>query len=293
MTSSVSAFQAIFYQPLTADRDVDPSVWLQAFQAARGNGFEAVVFQWTEHGNAFEEPVAKQWLQARMSDAIKADLKIVVGLYADADMFSAVKVPNDLLEPYFLKVTEKNRVLAAFWQDHIPEQALIGWYLPFEVDDRRWRARADMAALSSALKRDVQALNMISDLPVYISSFFRGNATPAAYEDMLSTIRDQSGVRFWVQDGSGNRVLSADERQLYLLPLHQCDQSPVDGIVYEIFREVGTPQHFEANSLAKKQMRVAIKQRAPCGGDSVFFSLRYFYPLVARRQSSADQAVQR
>lgn len=285
MSPSVSAFQSIFYQPQVADQDIDTSIWPNAFRAVRDKGFEAIVFQWTASGDDFEDAQAKQWLRERVGEAVEADLKIIVGLYEDPDMFSAVAVEDDLLEPYFLKLTQKNQSLAEYWVKTLPAQALLGWYLPFEIDDRRWRAPDALAALTSALHRDVQALKMVSEKPVYISSFFRGNATPTAYEDMLTTIRDQSGVRLWVQDGSGNRRLSAAERQLYLSSLSQCQKSPVDGFVFEIFRQKGTQQTFQAKPLAPNQLRAALKQRAPCDGDSVFFSLRYFYPLISGAQT--------
>lgn len=47
------------------------------------------------------------------------------------------------------------------------------------------------------------------------------------------------------------------------------------GIVYEIFRQVGSDRQFKAEPLPASQLATALLQRAPCRGDSIFFSLRY------------------
>jgi hypothetical protein len=276
------ALTAMFYQPQTKDMVIEQTVWQQAFRAVRDAGMDTVVFQWTGYGDAFDSPAAQQWLKARMMDVIEADLKLVVGLYADPAMFSAVDVPSDLLEPYFLSITARNRLLAAHWQAQLPSDSIRGWYLPMEVDDRRWRAKEDLAALNAGLRRDVTALKLLGDRPVYASSFFRGHTTPAAYEQMLTTVRDNAGVALWVQDGRSNSILSDQERALYLSPFKRCDARPIAGLVFEIFQETGTAQTFEARPLTASHLKTALKQRAPCAGDSVFFSLRYFYPIAPR-----------
>jgi hypothetical protein len=274
------AFTAIFYQPQTSDRAIQESVWQKALRAAKQSGFEVVVFQWTGYGDEFDSPEAQQWLETRMKDVMDADLQLVVGLYADPNMFSAVDVPNDLLEPYFLRVTAKNLALAEHWLAHLPSESLLGWYLPLEVDDRRWRAKGDLDALVAGLHRDVMALQSLGSKPVYMSTFFRGHATPLAYERMLATVRDGAGVALWVQDGRSNQILQEQERALYLAPFERCDTSPIKGMVFEIFEEIGTPQSFKAKPLSTNRLKTALKQRAPCAGDSVFFSLRYFYPIA-------------
>lgn len=276
----VQAFTAILYQPQTKDVAIHQSVWQSAFRAVKQSGMDVVVFQWTGYGEAFDGPDSQAWLKARMMDAIDADLKLVVGLYADPDMFSAVDVSSDLLEPYFLRLTEKNRALASHWEKQLPSASLLAWYLPLELDDRRWRAPDDLTALVSGLRRDVMALNPHGMRPVYVSTFFRGHATPAAYEQMLTTVRDGAGVELWVQDGRGSHVLHEQETVLYLAPFNRCETSPIKGVVFEIFKETGSDQAFEAKPLAAERKRAAIKQRSPCGGDSVFFSLRYFYPIA-------------
>ena len=52
------------------------------------------------------------------------------------------------------------------------------------------------------------------------------------------------------------------------------------GVVYEIFRQTGEDKAFTASALPAVDAGAALAQRAPCGGDSVFFELRYL-PGVA------------
>jgi hypothetical protein len=279
---SAQAFTAIIYQPQTQDREIAPLVWQKAFRAVKQSGVDALVFQWTGYGEAFASPDSQAWLKARMMEAITADLKLIIGLYADPEVFSAVDVSNDLLEPYFLRLTEKNLALAAYWQSQIPDSARLGWYLPLEIDDRRWRAQESLSALVSGLQRDVTALRTMDSKPVYVSAFFRGNATPSAFGAMLASVKNVSGVDIWVQDGLGNTGLQPRERALYLAPFDRCDSSPVQGVVFEIFRQTGTDQAFKAKPLPPARLKKAMKQRAPCASDSVFFSLRYFYPITQK-----------
>lgn len=282
MLGGAQAFTAVIYQPQTQDKGVDPLVWQKAFRAVKQSGVDVLVFQWTEYGEAFASPDSQVWLKARMLEAINADLKLIIGLYADPEMFSAMDASDDLLEPYFLRLTEKNLALATFWQTQVPESSRLGWYLPLEIDDRRWRAQQGLSALVSGLKRDVKALKALDSKRIYISAFFRGNATPEAFEAMLATVRRGTGVDLWVQDGRGNAGLQPRERALYLLPFDRCDTSPIQGLIFEIFQETGTDLEFKAIPLSPDRFKKAIGQRAPCSGDSLFFSQRYFYPLTPK-----------
>jgi hypothetical protein len=82
-------------------------------------------------------------------------------------------------------------------------------------------------------------------------------------------------LQIWVQDGVGTKALLPAETALYLRALTACDETPLAGLVYEIFRQVGPDHQFKADPLPAHQLEAALLQRAPCRGDSVFFSLRY------------------
>jgi hypothetical protein len=179
------------------------------------------------------------------------------------------------LEPYFLKNTEKNIILAKGWLSALPQHSIVGWYLPVEIDDRRWRATDDQIVLAKQLSRDVTALKAINNQPVYITSFFKGNSDPNAYKLMLNTLMRSTHLKIWVQDGVGTQALLPAETGLYLRDLASCDASPLAGLIYEIFRQVGADHQFKAESLPARQLTTALLQRAPCRGDSIFFSLRY------------------
>jgi hypothetical protein len=69
--------------------------------------------------------------------------------------------------------------------------------------------------------------------------------------------------------------MSAAERGLYLAPLQRCLEPVAQGIVYELFRQVARDEDFAARPMAPGSMREALARQAPCGGDSVFFEMRY------------------
>jgi hypothetical protein len=274
---SANAMVGMIYQPQQRDMTLPKSFWLTVFANLRARGFDTLVVQWTQYGDIFSKGDEKLWLQERLQDAVNADLNLVIGLYADPDGFSAVEVPTDLLEPYFLKSGEKSLALAKQWQTLIPADRIKGWYLPLEIDDRRWRSPADQQVLATQLKREVTLLEKYSGKPVYLSAFFTGNSTPTQFAQMVATISEHGGIKIWIQDGRGTGVLLPKETDLYLNRLSDCAATTTSGIVYEIFRQTGPDRAFAAEPLTKDRLTRALKQRAPCKGDSLFFSLRYLY----------------
>ena len=271
------AMTAMIYQPQQRDMKLPDVFWSATFSDLRKRGFDTLVIQWTQFGEIFSKDKEKQWLKQRLQDAVTADLKLVIGLYADPDVFSSLDTPTDLLEPYFLKNTEKNLALAREFSTLLPKDSIAGWYLTMEVDDRRWRDQTDQAVLAKQLARDVRELKTLSHLPVYISTFFKGNSEPKEFKEMLSELKRKSDLRIWVQDGVGTGKLLPAETALYMSALGQCQETPAAGVIYEIFRQVGPDNNFKAEPLSAAQLKKALLQRAPCGGDSIFFSLRYLY----------------
>jgi len=274
---SAHALTGMIYQPQQRDISLPEEFWPLTFQKLKKRGFDTLIVQWTQFGALFEAGAEKKWLERRLQDAVAADLKLVIGLYADPDSFSELEMPTDLLESYFLKNTEKNIILAKGWRSVLPQHSIVGWYLPMEIDDRRWRAKSDQIVLAKQLSRDVNALKAMNNQPIYITSFFKGNLDPHAYQSMLNTIKHLTRLKIWVQDGVGTKALLPAETALYLRDLAVCDEPPVAGLVYEIFRQIGPDHQFKAEPLSARQLTTALFQRSPCRGDSVFFSLRYLF----------------
>lgn len=277
LSLNAQALTGMIYQPQLRDMKVPDSFWATKFSDLRQRGFDTLIIQWTRYGDAFSTGVEKNWLTARLQDAAKADLKLIIGLYADPDSFASLDMPTDLLETYFLKMHETHLQLARDWTKTLPAQSIIGWYLPTEIDDRRWRDNRDLTVLNKQLARDVTGLNSLGDLPVYITAFFKGHTEANEYKAMLSVIQRSTALRIWVQDGVGTRSLLPTETSLYINKLTECSDTPIAGLVFEIFRQVGPDSNFKAEPLTGRTLEKALSQRSPCRGDSVFFSLRYLF----------------
>jgi len=277
VATSAHALTGMIYQPQQRDLTLAEDFWLVTFRELKKRGVDTLIVQWTQFGALFEADAEKMWLERRLQDAVAADLKLVIGLYADPDTFSELEMPTDLLEPYFLKNTERNIILAKNWLSVLPQHSIVGWYLPMEIDDRRWRSENDQTVLGKQLSRDVDALNALNHQPVYITSFFKGHSEPTEYKLMLNALKLSTRLHIWVQDGVGTKALLPAETALYLRHLSACDASPSAGLVFEIFRQVGSDHQFKAEPLSASQLATALLQRAPCRGDSVFFSLRYLF----------------
>jgi len=273
--SAAQAMRAVFFQPQLKDMEIPEQRWPQIFASARALGMDTLVIQWSAYGSVLTGAREEAWLTQRVEEAASAQLKIVMGLYADPDMFAQLDSSNDLLEGYLLPYLEKNRRLAQRWSALLPPDQLVGWYLPLEIDDRRWRDPKALEILTHYLTREVRQLSVVKEQPVYVSTFFRANMSPGGYREMLTDLHRKTGIQVWVQDGRGTAPLSTNEINLYLRTLTDCKQPAVSGVVYEVFKQTGPDQAFKAEALPLAQRKLALKQTAPCGLGTVFFSLRY------------------
>lgn len=273
------AMTAIFYQPQLRDRSVADTTWPRIFATARQTGFDTLVVQWTRRGSAFTAPDEQAWLTARLSDARAAGLKLVIGLSSDPDFFIKQQQPSRLLDDYFRSMTRTDVALAQYWIKQLGPEAISGWYLGAEIDDMRWREAGARPHLQSWLSHTRQLLQPLGDKPVYISSFFAGNMAPIQYASMLDQLSQGSGMHIWVQDGAGTAKLNAAERGLYLDTVTRCQQPAAQGVVYELFIQTGTDTAFSAERRTEQEAQRLLQQRTACGGDSVFFSLRYLPAL--------------
>ncbi|WNL44635.1 DUF4434 domain-containing protein [Dyella sp. BiH032] len=268
------AATALFYQPQLRDRDVAAAQWPGVFAQVRGRGFDTLVVQWTQYGDAFGDEAGHAWLLQRVREAHAAGLRIVLGLHSDPAFFQRQEMPVSSLDDYLRTLARQDAEVARRWLADLGEAPIAGWYLPMEIDDRRWREPEAREALRDYLALERRQLDRVAVRPVYVSTFFAGHMAPAGYAALLADVR-RAGVRPWVQDGAGTGRLSRGESAVYLAAAASCDGQGAVGVVYEVFRQVGSDAAFKAVPLGERELGVALAQRAPCGGDSLFFELRY------------------
>jgi hypothetical protein len=274
-TTQAGEIKGIFLQPQQSDLAIPLNNWPQIFAAARSKGFNTLIIQWTSYGDVFSSQANQEWLKDRMIQASQANLKLIVGLAGDPEIFTRLKQPPSILGGYFRKMNQANLEMAIKWSKTLPKGIVSGWYLPLEIDDRQWRELPARTELTKYLTRQVNDLNKIIPMPIYISSFFAGNMTPERYAAMLENIEAQSKVNLWIQDGRGTGKLISAERELYLDAVSNCNGFKVSGYIFEIFLQTKADHQFAAVPLSPNEMTTALKQQSPCGGDNVFFALNY------------------
>ena len=277
------ATTAVFYQPQTRDRELAVAQWPGWFAQLRARGFDTLVVQWTQYGDAFADPAGHAWLLQRVREARAAGLRIVLGLHSDPAFFQRQEMPATALDDYLRSLARQDAEAARRWSGELGDEAIAAWYLPMEIDDRRWREPEARVVLRDYLALERRQLDRVLARPVYVSTFFAGHMAPAAYAQLVADVRD-SGVRAWVQDGAGTGRLSRGESAVYLSAAMGCDQKGAAGVVYEVFRQTGGDAAFKAESLDGREADAALLQRAPCGGDTAFFELRYLPEMAALRQ---------
>lgn len=286
---SAAASTAIFYQPQRGDRMLPAADWPAIFARARSMGFDTLVVQWVAYGDAFDTPVAQDWLQQRLRDARAARLGLVLGLGGDPDFFKRQEAPLAELRVYLRQLADHDVALARSWSGRLGASAIDGWYLPMEIDDVRWRAADARALLLAHLRDEVASLHDVLPRPVYVSTFFAGHMKPDAYARLVADI-ESTGARVWVQDGAGTGRLLPVERALYMDPLSQCNPPRIGGVVHELFVQTAHDASFAARPAAADEVHRALASKAPCGGDSVFFGLRYLPGMDALREPARAAA---
>jgi hypothetical protein len=279
----VNAATAIFYQPQLRDREVPAAQWPGVFAQVRGRGFDTLVVQWTQYGDAFGDAAGHAWLLQRVREAHAAGLRIVLGLRSDPAFFQRQEVQVAALDDYLRTLARQDAEVARRWAGDLGEGAIAGWYLPMEIDDRRWREPEAREALRDYLAQERRQLDRIAARPVYVTSFFAGHMAPPAYAQLLAEVRG-SGVRAWVQDGAGTGRLSRGEMAVYLAAATSCEGKGAAGVVYEVFHQTASDAAFKAEPLGGGEMDSALAQRAPCGSDTAFFELRYLPEMALLRQ---------
>ena len=273
------AARAIFYQPQLRDLDVREENWPVIFKAVRAQGIETLIVQWTAYGDVLESEKAQTWLKKRLGQATDAGLNLIIGLHADPELFVRLEQPEKVLPDYFRKLRQLDTDRARYWLNALPSKNIIGWYIPLEIDDRRWREKSAFEVLNTHIQSESSILRAIGDKPVFISTFFAGNMSPKLYTEMLRALKKEAPINILVQDGRGTGKLSLRERELYLDTLSDCKMPVANGIVYEIFKQTHHDKEFQAQALPPNQLNEILKKRAPCAMQTVFFSLRYLIDL--------------
>jgi len=273
--ASAGDIRGIIFQPRESDLAIPVENWPTIFALAKKKGFNTLVIQWTGFGETFSSPKKQAWLRDRMLEASNAELKLIVGLAGDPEVFERLKQPPSIVGSYFRKMNEVNLLIAQHWLETLPKGAISAWYLPLEIDDRQWRELPARAELIKYLERQVKDLDSLSPLPVYISSFFTGNMTPERYAAMLESIESQSKVHFWIQNGSGTAKLMPLERDFYIGAISNCAGYVASGLIFELFKQTQVDSNFAAKPLSPPEMNKALDQKSPCQGDNVFFALNY------------------
>lgn len=265
------AMTGVIYQPQLRDMAVPAERWPAIFAAVREQGIDTLVVQWGHYGEAFSDKASFAWLVLRVQEARAAGLKIVAGLSADPAFFERQDQPNNVLGGYLRRLADEDRTLAQRWIATLGKDAIDGWYLPIEIDDKRWRDSDAADVLALHLAREVGLLRTLGERPVYVTSFFVGNMAPDRYADLLARL-GATGVRPWVQDGAGVGRLSDEERALYLDAVAR--RGAANGSVFEVFRSTGDSTSFRAVPLPASETAAILARRVE-GKDNIFFSLRY------------------
>lgn len=263
----VHAMNAVMYQPQLRDMSMTDGQWQTMLHQLKMQGIDTLVLQWSRYGDAFRESESRSWLEHKAKLARDSNMKLVLGLAADEHFFARQKQPLAARENYLNLLRADDVAVAKRWVEVLGQENIAGWYISGELDDLNWRTPQMQQAALDWLSKTRRSLAQVADKPVAVSSFFSGNMAPESWSKWVGAL-NQSGVKMWVQDGSGTQTLPPAVRELYM-------RAPAAGQIVELFRQQKQATGFSATALATPQQHQWLATPLPAGQDRIYFSLRY------------------
>lgn len=273
----------LIYQPWQADTEKPDIFWNKKIEEIKAAGFSTILLQWSAYGDVqYASSNTASFFSRFLTIAAQHNLNIIVGLWADPAWFAHIKEDAYALDFYLRKVRAKHlaqaQMISREFADH---PAIIGWYLPEEIDDREWRAPAKQKLLANHLQETTQLLHTISpELPIMISSFFAGFMTPDDYSAMLARLSGSGGddLLWLVQDGLGTGRLNAMETGRFM-GAFQDQALPYKGVL-EIFTQTAEDSGFVSASPVEIRERGSVWCENTQNFPDITFSLRYRFPFT-------------
>ena len=268
---SLHAMNGIIWQPHDKDLAIPDVKWQALMHDVRKEDFDTFVVQWTRYGDSFSTKESQKQLQEKIAAARKAGLKLIIGLYMDPEFFELQQQPAVALDNYLNRLRVLDVAQVKLWQTLLQTEP-EGWYISAEIDDLNWRDSAMRTLMLIWLTNTRHQIKQYSKQPVYISSFFTGQMTPASYGGLLTEMQ-AVGLKVWLQDGSGVNRLTAKQRDLYL------SNTAASGIIYELFT-MQASETFSASAKSAVELKSLFAHRPNYPDERLYFSLRYL-PISA------------
>ncbi|GMG86780.1 hypothetical protein MNKW57_11010 [Biformimicrobium ophioploci] len=191
-----------------------------------------------------------------------------MGLYSDPLFFERARGTDQEIASYLNAYLIKNLTLLEEILNSTASQSIDSWYLPAEFDDRYWTSETRTRLLAEQLAKWNSAVSARTQKPWSSSSFFTGWKSPDGYANWLRQIP----YKFWIQDGSGTRKLTEEQRLLYL---DRIDKNR-SRLILEAFEQLSSDANFTAKPRAYKDLQGLERKYESRGFKEVaYFSLRY------------------
>lgn len=221
-------------------RDWPEERWRRLFDRLADLRLEELYLQWSEvDGQAV---ITVPVLQTVLGLAAQRGIRVWIGLAADTGFGRRILEEPRAVAVYLARLRAAGREvalrLAPAWRG---QDAVAGWYIPEEIDDRNWQELARRRLLVDHLAALASELSQIApELPVAVSGYTGAWLDPATLAALWSEIFAAASLDLLLfQDGLGvGRMRSADVEQ-YLSALRSAAVRSNRGfaVVVEVFRQ--------------------------------------------------------
>lgn len=306
MPTSGFAMQGIsgtFFQPTNAMKTWDNETWDTLFDTYRGLGVCEIIVQWVVYEDSSvnsEKPTYEYDLSVIskvLTYAEQNGMCVTIGGVFQDSFWKRINAEPELIKVHLMRIRKgTSEALKLIAPQLKSSPAFAGWYISQEIDDRTWLDKRYTSILCSFIK-DIHAdfSTLVPDMPMSISAFSNGWASPERLGQFWRSVADTTGInRVLFQDGVGVNKLAVNEVPIYLSHLQQEMQGSCCTIqpVLEIFTQLES-ETFKAEPASLKRIREQMREELPYAPNGVmlFSVAEYMSPLGGEKANALLQEV--
>lgn len=300
---AMQGISGTFFQPTNAMKTWDNETWDTLFDTYRCLGLSEIIVQWVVYEDTSlnsEKPTYEYDLSVIskvLEYAEQNGMCVTIGGVFQNSFWKRIEAEPELIKVHLMRIRKgTSEAIERIAPQLKCSPAFAGWYISQEIDDRTWLDKRYTSVLCSFIKDlhgDLSTL--VPDMPMSISAFSNGWASPERLGKFWRSVADTTGIeRVLFQDGVGVNKLAVKEVPIYLENMQKEMQGACCTIqpVVEIFTQLEGDK-FTAEPASLKRIREQMREELPFAPDGVmlFSVAEYMSPLGGPKAEALLQEV--
>lgn len=275
--STSGGSKSVFFQPWKGDIKNEKYNWEIIFYKLKQANIDRLIIQWSQYHDLNFLQKHNNLFKSLIKNAQKYDIKIVFGLYHEANWFNTIEhSPMKKLKDYFARLSDHHiQIAKKIYKRYGQTDLFSGFYIPQEVALYNFKAKNRQDALIQFFKNVSKRLKQNNiETQLYISSFYHQNTNIKQMVGFHERMINQTPVFIFIQDNTGKSAIEISTAcNIYNEILDKLPKSRW-GIVQEIFVKKDN-DHFIPLSTEKSAYNLRQYNQKFSDIPIAFFSLKY------------------